>query len=110
MIASGTRYNNNGGPGGLCADCKRSRYTLPGPELFSNRCSTDSYCVFTHAVTKTRKLCTGAAQGTPEAQSLIRMPIQPNALYVYSQLNKIYILFNLDCTKKMPPLPAWSRE
>jgi len=28
-------------------------------------------------VTKTRKLCTGAAQGTPEAQSLIRMPIQP---------------------------------
>lgn len=56
-----------------------------------------------HTVTKTRKLCTGAAQGTPEAQSLIRMPIQPNALYVYSQLNKIYILFNLDCTKKCPP-------
>lgn len=56
-----------------------------------------------HTVTKTRKLCTGAAQGTPEAQSLIRMPIQSNALYVYSQLNKIYILFNLDCTKKMLP-------
>lgn len=27
-----------------------------------------------------------------------------------SRLNKIYILFNHDCTPKMPPLPAWSRE